>query len=288
MDEASGWRVAAQQRDRVGEGPVWIANERALYWVDVLGPAVNRLSLADGSLRRWAMPEPIGFLVPRREKPGFIAGLKSGFYSIELDPLVLELIGDPEPHLPEHRFNDGKADAAGRLWAGTMPMDGAASDGVLYRLDADRSWHTLDTGYRVANGPAFSPEHDHLYHADSPRGIIYQFDLDDQGGLHDKRLFIRFADGWGLPDGMTVDAEGHLWVAHWDGGRVSRFDPDGRLDRSLRLPASRVTSCAFAGPALDRLYVTTAREEREDEPLAGALFEFAPGVTGLPTGAFAG
>lgn len=288
MAATAEWTIAAETRDRVGEGPLWIAGEASLYWVDVLGCAINRLCLADGSLRRWPAPEPIGFIVPRRCRPDFIAGLRSGFHALMLDPLAWEQIGDPEPDLPGNRLNDGKVDAAGRLWAGTMPMAGDAPVGALYRMDPDLRWQRMDAGYHVTNGPAFSPAQDHFYHADTPQRIIYRFRLDQAGGLHDKSPFIRFPEDWGYPDGMTVDAEGFLWVSHWDGGRVSRFDPDGALDRAIALPASRITSCAFGGAALDRLFVTSAREGRDDEPLAGALFELAPGVVGLPPGEFAG
>ncbi len=288
MTGTSVWSVAAETRDRVGEGPVWLASENALYWVDVLGPAINRILPEDGQLQRWAMPEPISFIVPRRNHCGFIAGFKSGFYTLRLDPFARVAIGDPEPHLPDNRLNDGKADAAGRLWAGSMAMAGDTSDGTLYRLDPNHRWCAIDSGYRVANGPAFSPAQDFFYHADSPRRIVYRFALDSDGVLHDKTTFIKFPDDWGYPDGMTVDADGFLWIAHWDGARISRFSPDGSLDRSILLPASRITSCVFAGPGLDRLFVTSAREDRDDEPLAGALFEIAPGVAGLPQGSFIG
>lgn len=288
MTGSDGWRVAAETRDLLGEGPLWIAAETSIYWVDVFGPAINRLSLIDGSMRRWAMPEMISFIVPRRDHPGFVAGLRSGFCKLRLDPFACEPIGDPEPDLPENRLNDGKVDLAGRLWAGTMPMAGDTATGTLYRLDPDLRWHGLDGGYHVTNGPAFAPAQDYLYHADSPRRVVYRFCLDGAGALRDKRPFVRFPEDWGYPDGMTVDAEGYLWVAHWNGGRLSRFDPDGVLDRAILLPASKITSCTFAGIALDRMFVTSAREGCEDEPLAGALFEVDPGVTGLSPGFFAG
>ena len=284
----TGWDVAAETSDRVGEGPVWIAAESALYWVDVLGPGLRRLSLSDGTLRRWSMPEPIGFVVPRRDRPGFVAGFQSGFHLLTLDPYISEPIGDPEPHLPNNRLNDGKVDADGRLWAGTMAMAGDVPSGTLYRLDPDRRWHVMDAGYLVTNGPAFSPDRHWLYHADSPRRVIYRFRLDETGALRDKKAFVRFPADWGYPDGMTIDAEGCLWAAHWGGGRISRFDPDGTLDRAIALPVPNITSCAFAGEKLDRLFVTSARDGCEEQRLAGALFEVSPGAAGLPPGAFDG
>lgn len=286
--DRSNWQVAAESHDLVGEGPLWSATENALYWVDVLGQRVNRLSLANGGLTRWEVAEPIGFIVLRRDQPGFIAGLRSGFHALQLEPFSCKKLGDPEPHLHDNRLNDGKVDGAGRLWAGTMPIDGASPTGTLYRVDPDLCWHAIDTGYHVTNGPAFSPAQDRLYHADSPLQIVFQFDLDSSGRLSNKRPFVHFASDWGYPDGMTVDVEGFVWIAHWDGGRISRFDPDGVLDRTIRLPASRITSCAFGGSGLDRLFVTSAREGRDHEPLAGALFEVEPVVAGIRACAFAG
>ncbi len=160
--------------------------------------------------------------------------------------------------------------------------------GGLWRLDPDMSWSLMDAGYRVANGPAFSPDGSILYHADSAKRLIYRFDLDPAGALHDRRVHIRFEEAWGYPDGMTTDAAGGLWVAHWDGARVSRFSPEGVLDRWIELPVSRPTSCAFGGADLDRLFITSASIGREDEALAGGLFEADPGARGLPTGMFAG
>lgn len=284
----SQWQVAAQTRDLVGEGPVWVAAESALYWVDVTGRGLNRLSLGDGSVRQWAMPEPIGFIVSRRNKPGFIAGFKSGFYVLQISPYSRQLIGNPYPDLPDNRLNDGKVDASGRLWAGSMAMTGDVPTGTLYRLDSDHSWHEMDSGYCVTNGPAFSPDHQWLYHSDSPRRVIYRFRLDRLGMIDCKTTFVQFPNEWGYPDGMTVDAEGCLWVAHWDGGRISRFDPDGKLDRAITLPVPNITSCAFAGDDLDRLFVTSARAGSEENPLAGALFEVWAGAKGLQPGAFAG
>lgn len=280
------YRVVAHTQDEVGEGPVWIAEENALYWVDVLGPKLHRVALDSGTIESRDLPEPIGFAVPRGRRRGFIAGLQSGFHALTFAPFALERIGDPEPDLPGNRMNDGKADPLGRLWAGTMKMEADEPCGSLYRLDPDLAWQRMDAGYLVPNGPAFGPDPDLFYHADSPRGLVYRMRLTPDGLT--KEPFIQFEPDWGFPDGMTVDSEGHLWIAHWDGGRISRFDPEGRLDRWIGLPASRVTSCAFGGPGLDRLFVTTAQMDRHDEPFAGALFEINPGVAGLPPCRFAG
>lgn len=267
---------------------MWSARENAVYWVDILAPAVHRLSLADNSIRSWAMPEPIGWLVERAAKPGFIAGFQSGFVELELEPRKIRPIADPEPHLPTNRMNDCKVDAAGRIWAGTMDAAVNAECGALYRLDPDFTVSMHDAGYHVTNGPAFSLDGTTLYHTDTGKRIVYAFPLLGDGSLGERAEFIRFDADWGRPDGMAVDAEGGLWIAHWGGGRVSRFTPEGQLERSIELPASQITSCVFGGPALDRMFVTSAAEDRRDEPHAGKLFEVEPGIPGLPQPRFAG
>ncbi|MES1158388.1 MAG: SMP-30/gluconolactonase/LRE family protein [Terricaulis silvestris] len=278
------WNVHAT----LGEGPLWLARENAIYFVDIKKPALHRYSLSDGAQHTWEMPEQIGWVLPRTTKPNFIAGFKSGFAELTLDPFTITPIGAPEPELPDNRRNDAKVDKAGRIWAGSMDDLETNVTGQLFRLDPDMSWRVMDGGYKVCNGPTFNLAHDVLYHTDSGAKTIYAFDLSPEGEISNKRVFVKFEKEWGSPDGMTTDAEGGIWIAHWDGARVSRFTPDGKLDRSIALPASRITSCAFAGPNLDRMFVTSASMSRENEEFAGALFEIDPGVRGAPQHAFAG
>jgi len=284
----AGWRkVEREQRDTLGEGTLWVARENALYWTDILAPALNRLSLATGAITRWPMPEPLGWVV-ERASGGFIAGFQSGFAALDLDPLRIEPFGDPEPDLPNNRMNDGKADSSGAIWCGTMDFDCAGERGSLYRLAPDRSWRRIDSGYAVTNGPAFSPDGKWLYHTDTIRRTIYRFTRAGDGA-EGRETFIRFAEADGAPDGMTVDSQGYLWVAHWGGGRVSRFAPNGSLDRAVVLPARQVTNLAFAGAALDRLFATSAAEGLPPTEYDGALFELDPGgATGVPPGVFSG
>lgn len=278
--------IEREQRDTLGEGTTWSAREQALYWVDILDPALNRLSLVDGTIARWAMPEPLGWVV-ERSRGGLIGGFKSGFAEIDLDPFAIRSIGDPEPHRPGNRMNDGKADRHGAIWCGTMELAEENPHGVLYRLDPDRSWAAMDTGYLVPNGPAFSACGRWLYHSDTALRTIYRFAL-TENGLSERQVFARFDEADGYPDGMTVDAEGFLWVAHWDGGRVSRFDPQGKVERAIALPARRTTNVTFAGDALDRMFVTSATVGLEPTDYDGALFEVDAGVKGLPTHTYAG
>ena len=282
------WQLIKRDiRDKLGEGTLWSARDNAVYWTDIIAPALNRLSLTDGSIDRWAMPEPIGWVV-ERQGGGFIAGLQSGFARLSLDPLTLEPFGDPEQHLPGNRMNDGKADAEGRIWCGTMDMTEAEDSGAFYRLDPDGRWTQMDSGYRVPNGPAFSPCGNWLYHTDSARRTVYRFSRTEGGGLSAREVFIQFGDGDGYPDGMTVDTDGHIWIAHWGGSRISRFTPDGKLDRAIALPAQQVTNICFAGAGLDRMFVSSAAVGLPDSDYDGGLFEVDAGVKGMTTPLYAG
>ncbi|MFW2829380.1 SMP-30/gluconolactonase/LRE family protein [Sphingomonas sp. ID0503] len=282
------WRIVDRvERDVLGEGTLWCARQNALYWVDILAPAINRLSLTDGRIDRWAMPEPVGWLV-EREQGGFIAGLKSGFAALTVDPLSITPIADPEPHLPGSRMNDGKADVSGHIWCGTMDTAEENACGTLYRLAPDLSWQAMDRDYGVPNGPAFSGDGRWLYHSDTAQRTVYRFARDESGGITERVPFIRFEEADGYPDGMTVDAEDHLWIAHWGGGRISRFDTQGTLVRSIALPARQVTNVTFAGENLDRMFVTSATIGLTPHPEDGALFEVDAGVKGRPTPLFRG
>lgn len=279
--------VPGSGRSLLGEGPLWSARQQAVYWVDILGRRLYRLTLGDGAVNHWDMPEPIGWVIERRDRPGFIAGFANGFAELSLDPLTIVAIADPEPDKPANRMNDAKADSAGRIWAGTMAADCKGQCGSLYRLDPDRRWSRMDGPYGIANGPAISADGRTMLHTDTAANTIYRFALNDDGSLGPREPFIRFERGWGHPDGMTFDADGGLWVACWGASRVTRFTPDGEPERSIELPASQITSCTFAGDDLDRMFVTSAADG-VDEPHAGALFEVDPGCRGLPTLAFAG
>ena len=272
--------VARPQRDLLGEGPLWVPAERALYWVDILGRRINRLRLGDGAVDAWTVPEMTGWLIERADAPGFLAGCESGIKALTLEPFDIERFADLPGEPAGNRMNDAKADAAGRIWAGTMPITCDRPTGNFYRIEYDASVTHVDGPYTIANGPAISPNGRWLFHTDTSVNEIYRFALNDDGSLGPRELFVRFENGWGHPDGMTFDADGGLWVAHWGGSRVSRFDPDGRIERAIALPASQITSMAFAGAALDRMFVTSAADG-VDEELAGSLFEVDAGCRGL-------
>lgn len=273
--------ILSASRDIVGEGLFWSVREQAIYWVDIFGQKLKRLTLEPGQIDHWAMPEQIGWVIERENDPGLIAGLGAQIVELDLAPFAIRPIVSIAAGKPEVRLNDAKADCSGRIWAGTMPISVGGPQGALYRLDPDRRITCADTGYAGTNGPAFSADGRIMYHSDTPLGTVYRFAVADDGSLGDRAIHIQFPNEWGLPDGMTVDAEGGLWIAHWGGGRVSCFDPCGNMIRSIALPASQITNCAFFGPQLDRMVVTSASYRINDEPLAGALFEIDPRVSGF-------
>ena len=275
----------------LGEGPVWVERERALYWVDIRGRKIFRLD-RKGQLDSWNTPMHVGSLVPRA-RGGFVAGTDKGFFFIDLDDARFELIAHPETDRPSNRFNDGKVDRAGRFWAGTMDDREREPAGTLYRLDPDLSWEAIDDGYRVTNGPAFSPDGRLMYHNDSALQVTYVFDLDEDGTASNRREFARFGKGDGYPDGMTVDAEGCLWIAFWDGWCLRRLSPNGERIAELLMPVQRPTSCAFGGEDLETLFITSARRdlqgtELDKQPLAGGLFAADVGVAGIAELPYAG
>jgi sugar lactone lactonase YvrE len=274
----------------LGEGPVWDPRAAALYWLDIPEKRLFRWSAADGT-RAIALSHHVCSLLPRASG-GFIGGGYDGFLAIAPD-FGITVIGQPEPGLPGNRFNDGKLDRAGRLWAGTMDRAEAADTGSLYRLDADLRWTAIDTGYRVTNGPAFSRDGRMLYHSDSARQTVYAFDLAADGSASNRRVHLQFGAGDGYPDGMTVDADDCLWIAFWDGACLRRFAPDGARIAEHAMPVQRPTSCCFGGPDLDQLFITSASRDltaaqRTGQPLAGGLFMLRPGVRGLADLPFAG
>ena len=290
--EGPGWRCLWPLGCELGEGPVWDTAAQVLWFVDIEAPAVHRLDPASGERFSWMPPCRIGSVALHRGG-GMIAGTEHGIALIDPAAGSFELIADPDAEYPSNRFNDGKVDPFGHFWAGTMDNNKWARQGSLYRVDADRQCTRVDGGYRISNGPAFSLDGRTLYHNDTYDRITFAFDCDERGALSNKRVFVAWADGLGHPDGLTTDAEGYLWQAFWGGACVRRISPAGEIVGEHKLPASAVSSCAFGGRNLDRLFVTTARQSLDAdalsaEPLSGGLFEIYPGVRGVPAGVFAG
>lgn len=280
--------IPRARRDTLGEGLLWSSREQAVYWVDILSKRVNRLALLDDAVTSWELPDVVGWLV-EREAGGFVAGVGRAFVNLTLDPLAIETIAAPEPERDGNRFNDAKADARGRIFAGSMPFTCDRPTGSFYRLDPGGHATRLEDGYTIPNGPAIGADENggFLLHTDTALGTIFRYPLHDDGSLGERAPFIRFEKEWGSPDGMTLDADGHLWVACWGGSQVVRFDPAGRRERAITLPASQITNVAFAGDALDRMFVTSAADGL-DEEYGGALFEVDPGCRGIAPNTFKG
>jgi D-xylonolactonase len=279
------WSVVGDTRTQLGEGPLWSPRRNCLFWVDVLQNTIHEWTPTRSETRHYLLPEMIGWIIECRSEDQFIAGLRTGFAVLRFDPLRLELLGSPSS-VPCTRLNDGKADARGRIFAGTMAIAADQPVGNLYCLDANGAISLVDGGYTIPNGPAFSNDGRTLYHADSARSLIFRFPVHEDGTLGPRSVFLEFPPGWGKPDGMTVDVEDHLWVAQWGASGVSRFAPSGERTATVVLPTPQISSCTFGGMAMNRLFVTSAALDRPEDPLAGALFEVDVRVRGAPAFTF--
>ena len=283
-------------RCELGEGVLWSEGEATVYCVDIRGCAVLAYSPIGATQRRWDMPQRIGWLVPRRSG-GWLAGFAQGVANLDLHhdgTSQVQCLHTLHAADSPVRLNDAKVDAHGRLWFGTMNVvDNTRNDSLLYRLRPSGLPEVADTGYGVTNGPAFSPNGRTMYHTDTMARTIYAFDLDSDGFLSNKRVWVRLRPEEGYPDGMTTDADGNVWLAHWGGSRVTQRNAQGAVIRTVPLPVPQVTSVAFGGPRLQDLYITTARVGLEPmavakAPLSGGLFRLEAAGQGLAPNAFAG
>ncbi|MFI8579950.1 SMP-30/gluconolactonase/LRE family protein [Ectopseudomonas khazarica] len=275
-------------RNATGESPVWNAAEQALYWVDIPAGRLHRWSMADGQTQSWQADEMLACLA-MHPSGGWLAGMQSGLFHLHPQDdggLRSECLARVEHPRPQMRFNDGRCDRQGRFWAGTMLLDMAAGArvGALYRYDGQLQERLDDL--IVPNGLAFSPDGRIMYLSDSHPTVqaVWAFDYDtDSGTPHNRRLFIDMTRHPGRPDGAAVDVDGCYWICGNDAGLVHRFTPDGRLDRSLAVPVQKPAMCAFGGPQLDTLFVTSIRPAGDvsEQPLAGGVFALSPGVRGM-------
>lgn len=282
-------------KNTLGEGPMWSVKEQALYWVDIPNHAFHRYDPATGAHEQYDVGQMIGTVV-LRQSGGFVLALHEGLYFWD-KASGLQQIASPEPDLPDNRFNDGAVDRQGRLWAGTMGMNSPVPTGALYRLDTDHSLHKMENGIKTSNGIGWSPDNKIMYYCDTGPRTIWQYDFDAAtGAIENRRPFtiVPEVEGEGAPDGLTVDSEGFIWSARWGGWKICRYDPAGKIERELKVPAARVTSVVFGGPNLDELYITCARigfdeaELERTQPHAGSIFRAHPGVKGLPEPEYGG
>jgi sugar lactone lactonase YvrE/DNA-binding IclR family transcriptional regulator len=282
--------VAVRAEALLGEGPLWSARDAKLIWVDILAPAIHLSDPATGEDRIVATEEMVAALAPRAAG-GFVAAARSGLRAFDgatLGPVLAAPIAEGTAL----RLNDGRCDARGRFWVGSLALDSTPDAGALHRLDESGA-RVMQAGLHVPNGLGFSPDNTRLYLADSARRRVDVFDFDlAAGAIANRRPFVALAEHEGVPDGLAVDAEGGVWIALWDGWRVARYAPDGRLDREIHLPVPRPTSCCFGGVGLGTLYVTSARvrlsaAQLAEAPLSGSVFALDPGgARGLPEFSF--
>jgi sugar lactone lactonase YvrE len=272
----------------VGEGALWDHRNETLLFVDIKNPAIWHYHPETGKHVRVAVPERVGFVALTGDPDIVLAGFKSGLKRFHLFGGETQDLAAPEPDRPGNRINDGIVGPDGSLYFGTMDDGENEPTGAFWRFDG-RTLERFFGDFTVTNGPAVSPDGRILYATDTKGGVIHALDLAD-GRPGAARPFVRFEEGWGHPDGMAVDADGHVWVCHWGGSRISRFAPDGTLDRVLPVPTAQVTKCAFGGQDLTTLYVTTAGINRDPtiDPMAGHVFAVETGVRGLPAQVFAG
>lgn len=280
--------LAGSYRAKWGEGPIWWGG--SLYFVDIEGHRVLRHDPATGSEEIWEVGERVGTVVPRRDGGLVIAG-DTGFAF--LDPAGGELtrLGDPEPDLPDNRFNDGKCSPDGRFFAGTISLVKSEGDAALYRMDSDQSITKVYEGVTNSNGIVWTADGRTMFYIDTPRLAVLAFNYDAAtGSLGGERIAFSTAEAAkGVPDGMAIDTDGNLWIAFCHGGCVVCFDQEGHELRRLELPCREVTAPAFGGANLDDLYITTGLPGEDAEEHAGRLFVVrGVGATGLSANGFAG
>ena len=282
------YRIAAQ----LGEGAFWNHETRELYWVDIEGKLLHIYDPATRTDRTFPTPSRIGTVVPAGPEEAVIA-LKDGIYKIDTRTGAISLFCPLEADLPGNRFNDGKCDPAGRLWAGSMDLGTTNPTGALYRIDQDGKAVKMLDSITISNGIVWTSDEKTMYYIDTPTRKIRAYDYDNaSGNISNERVAVAVADTLGFPDGMAIDEQDKLWGGMWGGRCVARFDPlSGQLLSRIEVPALNVTACAFGGPNLDTLYITTAsvdmtEEEQRAFPSAGAIFKAVPGVKGVKSALF--
>jgi sugar lactone lactonase YvrE len=277
----------------------WSVRQQALYWVDILGHRLMRLQWPTGQRSEWEFDDTISTVAERRAAPGLIVALRHGIAFFDPEHGALQTLHDAEPHLPGNRFNDGKCDAQGRFWVGSMDVECKAATGSLYRVTSDGASTSMacawPAGFPVINGPTWSLDGRTMWLNDTARNFIHRCEFDPAAGTTaNPTVWLRLAKGDGYPDGMTTDRDGRVWIAHWGGGCVTcHASDDGRELARIELPTSNITNVAFGGPQLRTLFISSASAELSaqqctTQPLAGALFVVETDAIGLAPHGFAG
>ena len=272
--------------DILGESAVWCAMTQRLYWTDIRAPALRRFDFATGDIRTWSMPDLCAAVIMSTDHR-LVLSMRTGLCLFDPVAEAMQPLFAPEPESLGNRLNESKCDREGRLWIGTMRDYGLATTGALYRIDRALNCKRILHDVTVPNATCWSPDNRTMYFADTPDGRIRAYEFDAETGSLGPMRVLNASGLPGRPDGATVDSAGGVWNARYDGSCVARIAPDGRVDRIIELPASRVTSCALGGPDLRTLYITTARQklspaELAAQPAAGGLFAVDVDVAGLP------
>lgn len=271
----------------LGEGPVWVAREQALWFVDITECRIHRFDPASGDHIRFDAPGPVGWVLPS-DDGRFVAGLQQGVARFDPATGAFDIIATPEAGMPGNRLNDATVDPRGRIWFGSMDDAEKADSGHLYCFDKGAVRDSGLAPVRITNGPAISPDGRTLYHTDTLGRVIHKVPVNDDGTLGTPGVFATIDESDGWPDGSTCDSEGHVWVGLWGGWRARRYAPDGRIVAEVRLPAANITKIAFGGADLRTAYATSARKGLDadalaGQPLAGNIFAFRVDVPGLIT-----
>ena len=278
--------IVLDEKTILGEGSIWHPKENKLYWIDIEGMSLHIYDPVSKTDKQFALGSRVGTVVPIQEG-GALVALQNGIQKLNMKTGKLTFLTNPLVD-SNIRFNDGKCDPSGRFWVGTMALDSRKKGGVLYRFDKDKSVHLMLDSVSISNGIVWTADKKTMYYNDTPTGTIQAFNYDDAtGNITNRRIAVKIPKGIGAPDGMTIDAEGNLWVALWGGGIVGKFNPiTGELLQKVKVAAPNVSSCAFGGKNLDILFITTARQwmnekQLQEFPLSGGLFSVKPGVKGV-------
>jgi sugar lactone lactonase YvrE len=276
----------------LGEGAIWNYLTQELYWIDIEGKKMHIYKPQTKQNRSFSLPSRIGTIVPADENRAII-GLEDGVYWIDTQSGALSLFAAIEADQTDNRLNDGKCDPAGRLWIGSMSIHETAEAGTLYRVDPDGTVTPQVKNVTISNGIVWTSDHRTMYYIDTPTGQVRAYDFDrSTGRISNERVAVTIDESLGYPDGMTIDAEDMIWVALWKGSAVIRFNPStGELLEKIVVPALKITSCAFGGPDLDILYITSASLDMTPEqqgrfPDAGALFSIQTEARGVRSSFF--
>jgi sugar lactone lactonase YvrE len=279
--------LVIDSKSELGEGALWYSRNGELLWVDINGKILNFYNPRTGNNKEMFTGQKIGTVVPGKSGNVLVA-LQKGIYSFDINTGSKKLLAALEASSEEIRFNDGKCDPAGRFWAGTMSTSGKKNAGTLYRFDGDTILHKMIENVSISNGIVWSLDKTKMYYIDTPTQKVMSYEYDNATGeIANPKVAVEVPTEMGHPDGMTIDAEGNLWIALWGGFSVTCWSPEtGELLKTINVPAKNVTSCAFGGNDLGTLYITTAREDNTKEelkeyPLSGGVFKTIPGVHGV-------